>query len=152
MSGIRPIDLQIGQSKLLAYAQGCMHGLAVMAIFASPRLSVPIQIFLLLCVVAGIYRCWRDWHRLATDTITALQISSKDEVSIKCGEGWQPVLILGDSVVTPLLTVLQVKGSDRLHYLVLLPDQLEPDAYRRLRVWLRWRWRAQPVEGGGEAI
>lgn len=43
------------------------------------------------------------------------------------------------STVTPLLTVLLLRGKKGLEALVLLPDSLNQDDYRRLRLWLRWQ-------------
>ncbi|HWQ39421.1 MAG TPA: protein YgfX [Burkholderiales bacterium] len=49
--------------------------------------------------------------------------------------------ILGDSVVSPLLTVVNIRREDtaRRVSLVLLPDGAPSDALRALRVWLRFK-------------
>jgi toxin CptA len=49
-------------------------------------------------------------------------------------------IISGDSFVTPYLTVLNLKpeGARFAHALVILPDSLEAESFRRLRVRLKW--------------
>ena len=48
--------------------------------------------------------------------------------------------ILRDSLVTPLLTVLnvQTRNTRIAHSLVILPDSLDAASFRQLRVWLKW--------------
>ena len=49
--------------------------------------------------------------------------------------------VLGSSFVSPLLTVLSLRmlGAGGSRSLVVTPDALGADEFRRLRVWLRWR-------------
>ena len=48
--------------------------------------------------------------------------------------------IMHDSLVTPWLTILNLLPQDaRLaHSIVLLHDSLDAEAFRQLRVWLKW--------------
>lgn len=60
--------------------------------------------------------------------------------------------VLGDSFVTPLLTVIHFKLPDgkRAHTLIV-PDKALPEPYRQLRVWLKWRagkGKAEDASGG----
>lgn len=51
-----------------------------------------------------------------------------------------PATILPSSFVTPDLTVLNcsLAGKRLQYHLVILPDAVDADAFRRMRVWLRW--------------
>lgn len=62
-------------------------------------------------------------------------------------DGWILCNILDSSFVTPWLTVLHLKPAQRWLpvHVVLLPDMLDADEFRRLRVWLKW---AQPHAHG----
>ncbi len=53
--------------------------------------------------------------------------------------GRLPCRILRDSVVTPSLTVLNVlpEGAHLARGLVILPDRMDKEPFRRLRVWLK---------------
>lgn len=48
--------------------------------------------------------------------------------------------VLGDSFVTPGLTVIRLKlPNGRRTSVLIMPDKAMPDPYRQLRVWLKWR-------------
>lgn len=51
--------------------------------------------------------------------------------------------IQGNSFVAPYLTVINLKPSQKFftHSVVILPDGIDAEEFRRLRVWLRWRWK-----------
>jgi toxin CptA len=51
--------------------------------------------------------------------------------------------LLGTSFVSPYLAVLNLKpGNSRLaRHIVLLPDSLEKEEFRQLRVLLRWKFK-----------
>jgi toxin CptA len=55
-------------------------------------------------------------------------------------DAWAPAEVLSAAVPAPWLAVLVVRdGRGRRRSAVVLADGVEPDAFRRLRVWLRWR-------------
>lgn len=58
-----------------------------------------------------------------------------------------PGKILHDSLVTPALTVLNVlpHGARFARGVVILPDSLEAESFRQLRVWLRWGSHREPL-------
>ncbi|MBL0010540.1 MAG: hypothetical protein IPP22_05050 [Nitrosomonas sp.] len=52
--------------------------------------------------------------------------------------------ILGSSTfVAPYLTVLNIKpmGKFFTRSIVILPDGIDAEEFRQLRVWLRWKWK-----------
>jgi toxin CptA len=48
--------------------------------------------------------------------------------------------ILSDSLVTPYLTILNVLplGARFTSRIIILPDTLDAESFRQLRVWLKW--------------
>jgi len=54
---------------------------------------------------------------------------------------WHEAVLLGSSFVAPHLTVLNLKpaGGRLAKHLVILPDAIDAEDFRRLRVWLKWR-------------
>ncbi len=60
-------------------------------------------------------------------------------------QAWQPAVVLPRTTVTPWLCVLAYRraGERSGRSIALLPDHLEAEDYRRLRVWLRWRARVR---------
>ena len=59
--------------------------------------------------------------------------------------------LLGSSFVAPYLTVLELKPLEttrwchklHAHSVVILPDAVDSEEFRRLRVLLRWKWKEQ---------
>ena len=53
---------------------------------------------------------------------------------------WSPARLLDAAVPVPWLAVISLRDAlGRHRTAVVLPDALAPDAFRRLRVWLKWR-------------
>ena len=48
--------------------------------------------------------------------------------------------VLPDSIIAPLLTIVNFlpQGSRSVRSVVILPDSLDTDSFRQLRVGLRW--------------
>lgn len=51
--------------------------------------------------------------------------------------------IKSDTFVAPYLTVLSLQSSYSFfsRCMVIFPDGIDKDTFRKLRVWLRWKWR-----------
>jgi toxin CptA len=58
---------------------------------------------------------------------------------------WKRYRVAGSSFVSPPLTVPNLRSGvgHRTRAVLVAPDSLDPDSFRRLRVWLRWRWRGE---------
>lgn len=77
------------------------------------------------------------FRRLRKDGITALEADDSGYRLLDRG-AWLDVQ-MRHALVTATLTVVEFKQTKgRRLSLVLLPDSLAADDYRRLRVWLRW--------------
>lgn len=85
----------------------------------------------------------------------ALLKSAKSVVSFELSEELQCTLetrggkkisckILGSTFVAPYLVVLILKPQDKflVYSVVILPDSIDGEEFRQLRVLLRWKWRA----------
>ena len=97
-------------------------------------------------VVASILACW-VMTNLLRDVLLVLPSSwvgmrlDDEQIVLFCRNGKElPGKILPGSVVTPLLTVLNVsfKGKRSGRSLVLFPDSLDKARFRELRVQLKW--------------
>ena len=83
----------------------------------------------------------------APDAVLGLEITSDDKLSIQTRRGgWIECEALGSTYVISFLTILNLKGIDsgRTMRAVILPDSLDADDFRKLRVWLRWKREPQP--------
>ena len=81
------------------------------------------------------------WRSRAS-SIIALQCDRDGVAVIQMRSGEErEARVLGSSFVASYLTIVLLKPNTnrRVHTLVVLPDMLEPDIFRQLRVWLKWR-------------
>ncbi len=83
---------------------------------------------------------------IAFDLFEKMQckITTRSKKSIRC-------LIAPNSFVTPMLTVLIFKLEKPLSLspfcsVVILPDRIETNEFRRLRIWLRWKYRQSDTQ------
>lgn len=70
-----------------------------------------------------------------SDEMTCV-LTTRSSESITCS-------IQGSSFVAPYLTVINLKPSRKFftRSVVILPDGIDAEEFRRLRVWLRWYWK-----------
>lgn len=80
-------------------------------------------------------------RRILRLEISAISISAHGEFMVQRWQGhWVVAEVSGDSVVSPLVTVLGIRLPNRrfAKRMLLLPDMLDARQYRQLRVWLKW--------------
>ena len=95
------------------------------------------------CLVAGLFGlAWRSSGLVGAGHCLRLQATG-ELYFLQGGQALDDataVSVLASSVVHPWLSVLHLKApTGERHNLVLWPDSLNPDDFRRLRVFLRWR-------------
>ena len=121
----------------------------LVSFFTLLLLEVPIAIKLtitFLIAMSCIYCMRKNALLLAKDSIIHLAFyeHKRCKITSRAKGSWDCV-ITGDSFVTPVLTVLILKLDKplfgrSLYSVILLPDNVEKDAFRKLRVWLRWKY------------
>ncbi len=83
---------------------------------------------------------------IGAQAVIALRITKDNLLSVQTRGGeWREFDVAGSSYVTSALTVLNLRAADtqRLRSVVLLPDSMAANDFRRLRAWLRWRPQAR---------
>jgi len=143
---MKPIQLDFKPSITLTLII-CAMGLGAGAILILPALIWQLKLLLGIAILSAvIYHICQYGLLLLPWSCVALNINSSNQVQLTHRSGKVlSVVVCSDSVVTPSLAVLNCKIQDanifaRLFavHLVILPDMLETEAYRQLRVWLRW--------------
>ncbi len=113
---------------------------ALLIVLMTPLLQ-PVRITIVAVILASLaHICWHHFLRNSRHAVLSLKITRDGlQVETRSG-GWLRAEILGSSFVTPWLTVLNLRFPHcRLPVnVVLLPDMLGPDDFRRVRVWLKW--------------
>lgn len=154
---VKPIRLDFKPSKRLA---AILAIAAAIACFALAVLSIALWIKLAAMTVAVLATAYHVLHALQRTprSCIALVLDSKGEWQLTMRDGSRyAATILPSSFVTPYLTILNCRLTGRWlryawqrypwhHYhLVILPDAVDAESFRRLRVWLRWGYQGSSV-------
>lgn len=127
---------------MLVTAHGAV--LAMLPLALAPMWSKLALAVLLLSSL--LYYLRRDaWLRLPASCIGL--VLEEDRAMLLRRDGVRlPCEILNDSLVMPYLTILNVlpQGARFARSVVILPDSLEAESFRQLRVWLKWGTQAAP--------
>ena len=136
------LQISLNPSRLLAailiVAHACAIGLVLM---------IELPQWLKLAAASGlVLQCILVVYRRAflhgAEPVIALEVSSDHRLSIRTRRsGWQECDVLGSTYVSPYLTIMNLRlSSERMaRHVTLLPDSLNRDDFRRLRVWLKWK-------------
>ncbi|HZV62320.1 MAG TPA: protein YgfX [Methylophilaceae bacterium] len=149
---MRPIHLDLKPSILLAgILTGAGLGACLILVFMP--LALGLKLFLgVLVMVSSTYHVMDALLGLSW-SLVGLELNSKGELHVRCKDGKkQSATVLGDTVVLPYLTILNLKvGNSRWRrHMLITPERVEPDAFRQLRVWLRWGRQASSDAGALE--
>jgi toxin CptA len=131
-------------SRALAAVILVAHGAAVVAATAAlPWL--PALIVGLGLVVSGVHHVRIALHRSAL-AIAGLEFSSDGRLALASPGGeWRAATLTSAVVPAAWLAVLTARDDiGRRRAVVILPDAIEHDTFRKLRVWLLWRNAAVP--------
>lgn len=133
---------------LLAAVHGCALALLWM-VPLPPWLSVIISIGI---AASGALYIARDALRRMPQSITGAEIRDDGRCAIESKSGARRECeLLGSSFVAPYLTVMNFRsaGSFLARSVAILPDSIEVEDFRRLRVLLRWNSGKSRIQDSG---
>lgn len=126
-------------------------GIALLAAHAvAAGLVLPLQlpdslkVALLVLVASSLAHALRRHARLSSPrSITAIEVRGTETRARTRDGAWHPARVLGTSCVSTRFAVLNLRfpGTRLVQHVVIAPDGAQADAFRRLRVWLRWGWK-----------
>ena len=131
-------DLQPSRWMTLLLVLGYL--LAGLAICSLP---LPEEVSFLAVALLAIHLTRMLWHRAwlrAPDAWAAIRVRG-DEWTLRRRNGREvSTSLLEEGVATPWLTLVSLRdrGSGKVTRILLLKDSLDAEAFRRLRVLLRW--------------
>jgi len=136
------LTVAAGSSRWLAGLLAGMHGFAAAMCWLVP-LSQWLAVSLTALLAGSAWHALRrDGFRTLPNSLVAVRLHADGRCAFKVrGETWHQAALLGSSFVSPYLTVLnlQPEGGRFARHLVILPDAVNAEDFRRLRVWLKWR-------------
>ncbi|TXT24043.1 MAG: hypothetical protein FD134_1762 [Gallionellaceae bacterium] len=133
-------QFEIKPSRSLAAIFALAHGTALAALIP---LAFPAWAKAALALVI----LFSLWHHLRRDALLsersscAALVLEKGAAALTLRDGKSLAGTLSrDSVVTPFLTLLNIKTGKVLfsRSVIILPDSMDEESFRRLRVWLKW--------------
>lgn len=133
-------QFKLQPSRYLAALFTFAHGVAL-ALLYPPALPAWAKAALSACIVSSLgYHLWRDALLASKSSVRTLMLEGDRMVMTTHGGESITGAVLRDSLVTPFLTVLNIRlESVRIaRSIVILPDSLDAESYRQLRVWLKW--------------
>lgn len=134
--------ISVGPSALIAFAVSVVHVGAAGVLWILPIPVLGKAAFTLVIALSLVYFMARDAALHASRSIVALELGEQGEIACQTRNGaWLHCELLGSSYVSPGMTVvnLRPRGWGGYRRVILVPDNVDPDDFRRVRAWLRWR-------------
>jgi hypothetical protein len=137
---LAPINVAFKPSRRLATVLLAAHIASAILILVLP-LPLWSKFVALPIITASAWHNVRAYALFATPTaVRSLRILSNGNLEIDRGK-WQSATLVGEQFIHPQLTIIRCKTetSRRAIAIVILPDMLDSEAFRALRVRLKWR-------------
>ncbi|WMJ07360.1 protein YgfX [Nitrosomonas sp. sh817] len=99
---------------------------------------------IILIIISLIHYVRKDALLMANNAVTELVLTENSQCVATMRSNKKIVCnILNNSFVSPYLSVLilQPEGNFFTDSITILPDGIDDEAFRQLRVWLRWKWK-----------
>lgn len=100
-------------------------------------------IIVVILIISLIYYLKQDALLTANNAVVAFALSDEMQciVTTKSGKS-MACSVMSNTFVAPYLIVLNLKLTETFFAcsVVILPDSIDVEEFRQLRVWLRWRW------------
>lgn len=130
-------------SSTLAIILVVAHSAALLSLLALPLPSWAMAALFLILLFSLLHYLRHDAWLSAPSSGVNLVLEEEDVVlTTRSGDQFTGHLS-HDSLITPLLTVLNVlpQGAYLARSIIILPDSLDKESFRQLRVWLKWGGR-----------
>jgi toxin CptA len=148
MSG--PLRLHLKRSQSLALLLCAAHVTVAAALWASPLPAWANAAGSALLALSAAWSVRGHAFRTAPSSVVELELYEDCTLSACTADGrWLHYRIVGSSFLSRVLTVLNLRGESAwgMHSVLISADSVDPDAFRRLRVWLRWRYAGVSLDG-----
>ncbi len=133
-------QLRFHSSRFLAALLITAHGAAFAALLPLTLPTWAKAALATLVLFSLVHHLRRNAWLSAPSAGVALMLEGDRAMLSTRGGKQLTVQIRRDGLVTPFLTVLNVQpqGTRLARSIVILPDSLDAESFRQLRVWLKW--------------
>ena len=136
------LKASLSPSHILAAILILAHGAAI-TVVALVGMQQWLQLIVIAALLANLaYVVMRVALLRALNSAVALEVTSDNALSIQTRSGeWIECEVLGSTYVVSFLTVLNLRELEKVavRHIMILPDSMDAEDFRRLRVWLRWK-------------
>lgn len=136
--------VRLQPSYYLAILLCLAHAISGLALWP---LALPLSVkavIVVLLIVSLIYYVRKDALLTAQDAIVALTLTDEMLCTLTTRSGQTITCNLSaGTFITPYLTVINLQPVERffMRSVVILIDNADAEDFRRLRIWLRWKWK-----------
>ncbi len=137
---LAPIDVIFKPSRALAALLLVAHGASAVLVSITP-LPLWIKTIALAAIALSAWYNVRRYALLAThNAVRRLRILASGDVEIERANRERATLT-GEQFIHPRLTIIRCRtdSNRRPIAIVIVPDMLDPETFRALRVRLKWR-------------
>jgi toxin CptA len=143
------LKISLRPSRILVAILVAAHG-GVITVVAIVGMPLSLELIAITALAVNLVADLRRTALLLTpDSVVAIEIGSDDTLSIQTRRGnWiSECEVLESTYVAAFLAIVNVREPEMgaVRHVVLLPDSIEAEDFRRLRVWLRWKRSALPA-------
>ena len=142
------LNIRLKPSGYLTLLLSAAHTIAIGLVLALPLpIGLKLVTTLVFCVSLVFY-LKRNARLAAPNSIIALEIIEDCACAIETRSGKRlDCILLPTSYVSASLTILNLKADGEMlaRHVVILPDSIDPEDFRKLRVLLRWKYKAKPA-------
>ena len=147
------LRINLSRSRILAVALTAVHAIALGAVLPLD-LDLALRAALGAALAASLaHSLCRHAFLLTPNAVVALEVKDGETCRAQRRNGEaHDAQILGTTYVTPWLTVLNLRPEGRrlARHVLVVPDNIERDLFRQLRVVLRWQRRHDRAVSGDE--
>lgn len=137
---VKPATLILGPSRWLASLFTLMDSIAAVAILLLPWAWWVKAMFIIGIIAAVVRQINRDVWRKHPAATVIIELDHAGKLWLTMRNSMRhSAQVQGSTLVTAGFTVLNLKLEQARVSCVILPDAVDAEAFRRLRVWLRWR-------------
>ena len=142
------LNIRLKPSGYLTLLLSAAHTIAICLVLALPLpIGLKLVTTLVFCVSLVFY-LKRNARLAAPNSIVALEIMEDCACAIETRSGKRlDCILLPTSYVSASLTILNLKADGEMlaRHVVILPDSINPEDFRKLRVLLRWKFKTKPL-------
>ena len=142
------LNVRLKPSGYLALWLSAAHAIAIGLVLALPLpIGLKLVTTLVICISLVFY-LKRNARLAAPNSIIALEVKEDCTCAIETRSGKRlDCILLPTSYVSVSLTILNLKADGEMlaRHVVILPDSINPEDFRKLRVLLRWKYKPAPI-------